>query len=250
MPQLTGQVCLVTGGGSGIGAAAAGALAREGASVAVVGRRREPLHELVAELTTEGLTAVAMSCDVTDAFAVEDLVSDFLSRWGRIDVLVNSAGINVPMRDLPSVSVHDWTAIVDSNLTGTFLVTRAVLPTMRQQGSGTVVNISSIAGHRALLLTGPAYNAAKAGVNAFTESINLADRRNGIRACSICPGEVATPFLAFRPTPPDAQARASMLQPDDVAAAVRFVATLPPRVNVELVTMYPTEQRDWSAELR
>src|SRR5215213_6476851 len=189
-------------------------------------------------------------CDVTDPAAVEALVADVLARWGRIDVLVNSAGHNVPLRDLASVSVADWDAIVQSNLTGTFLVTHAVLPVMREQRSGTVVNVSSIAGYRAMALTGPAYNAAKAGVNALTESINLADRRHGIRACAICPGEVATPFLAFRPTPPSAAARATMLQAEDVAAAVLFVATLPPRVNVELLTMYPTEQRDWSAELR
>jgi NADP-dependent 3-hydroxy acid dehydrogenase YdfG len=87
-------------------------------------------------------------------------------------------------------------------------------------------------------------------VNAFTESVNLAERRHGIRACAVCPGEVATPFLEQRPQPPTAEARASMLQPEDLAAAVLFVATLPQRANVELLTMYPTEQRDWTAELR
>jgi NADP-dependent 3-hydroxy acid dehydrogenase YdfG len=250
MEKLAGQVCVVTGGGTGIGQAAATALARAGAAVAVVGRRREPLDEVVAGLTAEGLTAVALPADVTDPAAAGSVVADVADRWGRLDVLVNSAGTNVPRRDLASLSVDDWHAIVQSNLTGTFLVTHAALPIMRRQRSGTVVNVSSIAGHRAMELTGPAYNAAKAGVNALTESINLADRRHGIRACAVCPGEVATPFLEFRPTPPSAEARATMLQPEDVAAVVLFVATLPQRVNVELLTMYPTEQRDWSAELR
>ena len=109
--------------------------------------------------------------------------------------------------------------------------------------------MSSIAGYRAMALTGPAYNAAKAGVNAFTESINLADRRHGIRACAVCP-EVATPILELRPQPPSAEARASMLQPEDLAETILFVATLPQRANVELLTIYPTEQRDWTAELR
>jgi len=250
MEPMADQVCLVTGGGSGIGQATATALARAGATVVVAGRRREPLEEVVTGLTREGLTAAALPGDVTDPADADGLVADITERWGRLDVLVNSAGANVPRRDLASLSVADWTAVVESNLTGTFLVTHAALPGMRAQRFGTIVNVSSIAGYRAMELTGPAYNAAKAGVNAFTESINLADRRHGIRACAVCPGEVATPFLAFRPTPPSAAARATMLQPEDVAAAVLFVATLPPRVNVELLTMYPTQQRDWSAELR
>ena len=250
MERLAGQVAVVTGGGTGMGEAAAAALAREGARVVVVGRRPEPLAEVVGYLTEEGRTALARPVDVTDPDAVEGLVAEVTERWGRVDVLVNSAGINVPRRDLASVSVADWHAVLQINLTGTFLVTHAVLPIMRRQRSGTIVNVSSIAGYRAMALTGPAYNAAKAGVNAFTESINLADRRHGIRACAICPGEVATPFLEQRPQPPTAEARATMLQPEDVADAVLFVAALPQRANVELLTMYPTEQRDWTAELR
>jgi NADP-dependent 3-hydroxy acid dehydrogenase YdfG len=250
MARLDGRVAIVTGGGSGIGEATAAALAREGAKVAVVGRRPGPLEDLVATLTEQGHTACAVAADVTDPGAATDLVAQVRARWGRIDVLVNSAGINVPRRDLASLSVSDWEAVLRVNLTGTFLVTHAVLPVMREQRSGTVVNVSSIAGYRAMALTGPAYNAAKAGVNAFTESINLADRRHGIRACAVCPGEVATPILELRPQPPSAEARASMLQPEDLADSILFVATLPQRANVELLTIYPTEQRDWTAELR
>jgi NADP-dependent 3-hydroxy acid dehydrogenase YdfG len=250
MERLAGQVAVVSGGGTGIGESTAQALAHEGARVAVVGRRSEPLEAVAAGLTGAGRTALAVPGDVTDADAVDGVVDEVVARWGRIDILVNSAGINVPRRDLASLSAADWDAILRVNLTGTFLMTAAVLPGMRQQGSGTIVNVSSVAGYRAMALTGPAYNAAKAGVNAFTESVNLAERRHGIRACAVCPGEVATPFLEQRPQPPTAEARASMLQPEDLAAAVLFVATLPQRVNVELLTMYPTEQRDWTAELR
>ena len=180
-------------GGSGIGEATALALAREGARVAVVGRRAEPLEALVDTLDSEGRTAFALPADVTDPDAAEGLVAEVRERWGRVDVLVNSAGINVPRRDLASLSVADWDAVLRVNLTGTFLVTHAVLPIMREQRSGTIVNVSSIAGYRAMALTGPAYNAAKAGVNAFTESINLADRRHGIRACAVCPGRWRRP---------------------------------------------------------
>jgi NAD(P)-dependent dehydrogenase (short-subunit alcohol dehydrogenase family) len=145
--------------------------------------------------------------------------------------------------------VADWHAVLQVNLSGTFLMTHAVLPVMREQGAGTIVNVSSIAGLRARGFTGPAYNAAKAGVNSLTESVNLAERRNGIRACAVCPGEVATPILDNRPTPPTAEARALMLQPEDVARSIVFVATLPPRATVELLSIYPTVHRDMTDEL-
>lgn len=249
MGRLEGAVAVVTGGGSGIGQAAAVALAREGADIVVVGRRREPLDDVVAMVGREGPRALPVALDVTDADAVQRLAAEVVRSFGRVDVLVNSAGINVPRRDLASLSVADWHRVLQINLTGTFLTTNAFLPAMRSRGTGTVVNISSMAGHRPSALTGPAYNAAKAGVNALTESVNLAERRHGIRACVICPGEVATPILEQRPVPPSAEARATMLQPEDIADTVVFVATLPQRANVELLTIYPTEQRDWGAEL-
>jgi NADP-dependent 3-hydroxy acid dehydrogenase YdfG len=249
MGRLEGAVAVVTGGGSGIGQAAAVALAREGADVAVVGRRREPLEEVAALVGHEGRRALPVALDVADAGAVQRLAAEVVDSFGRVDVLVNSAGINVPRRDLASLSVEDWHRVLQINLTGTFLTTNAFLPAMRSRRTGTVVNISSMAGYRPSALTGPAYNAAKAGVNSLTESVNMAERRNGIRACVICPGEVATPILENRPVPPSAEARATMLQPEDIADTVVFVATLPQRANVELLTIYPTEQRDWGAEL-
>jgi NAD(P)-dependent dehydrogenase (short-subunit alcohol dehydrogenase family) len=247
--SLDGQVAVVTGAGSGIGRATAVALAREGARVAVVGRRKEPLEETLAALAADPDASLAVPADVTDADAGEQVVQEVLHRYGRVDLLVNNAGLNVARRDLAALSVADWHAVLQVNLTGTFLMTHAVLPVMREQGSGTIVNVSSIAGLRARGFTGPAYNAAKAGVNSLTESLNLAERRNGIRACAVCPGEVETPILDKRPTPPTAEARALMLQPEDVAASIVFVATLPPRATVELLSIYPTVHRDMTDEL-
>jgi len=249
MQDVDGQIAVVTGGGTGIGRATAVALAGRGCRVVVVGRRSGPLEETVADVTAAGGTATAATLDVTDADAVQRLVGEVTDRHGRLDLLVNNAGVNVARRSMATLSVADWHAIVQVNLTGTFLMTHAALPAMRAQHSGTVVNISSMAGYRASPLTGPAYNAAKAGVNSFTESINLAERANGIRACAICPGEVATPILEQRPVPPSPEARATMLQPDDLADTVVFVAALPQRANVELLTIYPTQQRDWTTEL-
>jgi NADP-dependent 3-hydroxy acid dehydrogenase YdfG len=242
-------VAIVTGAGSGIGLATATAFAREGCRVALVGRRREPLDELAAALTGEGAECLALPADVSDQAAVVRVVEQVLERWQRIDVVVNNAGLNVPRREVGTVSADDWATVLDVNLTGTFFMTQAALPTMRAQRSGTVLNVSSIAGYRAMALTGPAYSAAKAAVNSFTESLNLTERVHGIRASAVCPGEVATPILDKRPVPPSAEARASMLQPEDLAATLLFLATLPQRATVELVTMFPTTQRDWSEEV-
>ncbi len=247
--RLDGQVAVVTGGGTGIGAATAQAFARAGCRVALVGRRPEPLAEVADAVTGEGGECLVLPADVADPAAAGRVAEQVLERWDRVDVLVNNAGLNVPRREMGVVSPQDWATVLEVNLTGTFLMTSAVLPAMRAQRSGTVVNVSSYAGYRPMLLTGPAYSAAKAGVNAFTESVNQAERRHGIRACAVCPGEVATPILDRRPTPPSAEARAAMLQPEDLAQTLLLVAALPQRAAVELVVLAPTVQRDWSAEL-
>ena len=248
MGQLEGQVAIVTGGGTGIGRATAAAFAAEGARVALVGRRAEPLELVRQELQPAGAELLVLPADVTDGAAVSAVVDQVVATWERVDVLVNNAGSNVRRRKVEEVSEQDWDAVLRVNLTGTFLITQAVLPHMRRQGAGTVLNISSMAGHRASALTGPAYSAAKAGVISFTDSLNLTERVHGVRACAICPGEVATPILDLRPQPPSQEARAAMLQPEDLAATLLHVAALPHRATIELLTIYPTVQRDWTAE--
>ena len=249
MGSLDGQVALVTGAGTGIGRAVADAFAREGARVALNGRRREPLEETAAALD-EGAETLIAPADLTDREAVERLVGDVLERWGQIDVLVNNAGLNVPRRDLGELSVEDWEAVIDTDLTAPFLLCRAVLPVMRERRRGTIINVSSMAGKRASLLSGPAYSAAKAALNSFTESINLAERRHGIRACAVCPGEVATPIMKLRPYPPSDEAMATMLQPEDVAAAVLLVAALPQRATIDELLIRPTLLRDVTEDRR
>ncbi|MDQ6650300.1 MAG: SDR family oxidoreductase [Actinomycetota bacterium] len=244
MARLDGQVAVVTGAGSGIGEATALAFGQAGARVALVGRRVEPLTSVAARIEADTMVYAG---DVTDAAAMDGLVDAVTARWGRLDVLVNNAGMNVPVRALADVSRADWQAVVDVNLGGTFLLTQAVLPIMRRQRSGTIVNVSSIAGRTPFLLSGPAYSAAKAAVNSFTESVNLVEREYGIRACAICPGEVHTPIMANRPTPPSAEALATMLQPADLAETILLVAGLPQRAAIELVQIMPTIRRDTSS---
>lgn len=241
---LEGQVAVVTGAGTGIGRATAIALGRAGARVVLSGRRREPLEAVAADLHAAGVTALVQPGDVTRPEAAATLADAASEAWGRLDLLVNNAGLNTRVRDLAAISVDDWREVIEVNLLGTFLPTRSALPAMRAAGRGTVVNVASIAGLTASLLSGPAYSASKAAVVSFTQSINLAERRHGIRACAICPGEVETPIMDLRPSPPSAEARATMLQPEDIAETILHVAALPARAAVELISIRPTVLRD------
>jgi NAD(P)-dependent dehydrogenase (short-subunit alcohol dehydrogenase family) len=250
MGSLDGQVALVTGAGTGIGRAVAETFAAEGARVALNGRRRQPLEETADAIAAAGGESTVEAGDLTDPVAVERVVRAVLERWGQIDVLVNNAGLNVPHRELAELSVEDWRAVIDADLTAPFLLCRAVLPSMRERRRGTIVNVSSMAGKRSSLLSGPAYSAAKAGLNSFTDSLNLAERANGIRACAVCPGEVATPIMKLRPYPPSDEAMATMLQPEDVAAAVLLVAALPQRAAIDEILIRPTVLRDVTEDRR
>jgi len=244
MTTLEGQVALVTGAGSGIGKAIALALAKEKAHVALVGRRAELLGQVTEEVGGLGATALMYPADITDAAAMIAAVDAVVAQFGKIDILVNSAGDNVRDRGLDSITEDKWRYMLDTNLTGHFLCTRAVLPIMRSQRRGTIINISSLAASRASLTGGVAYSAAKAGLARLTESINLEERRYGIRACAINPGEVDTPLIRRRPFPVLSLADfANLLRPEDIAAAAVFVASLPDRAVVEELTMQPRVQR-------
>ncbi len=244
-------VSVVTGAGSGIGRATAVALASVGgpdSTVVLVGRRREVLEETAALFEQAGARPIVQAADVADPAAV-DAVREVAEAAGPVDLLVNNAGVNVPVRTLDRLALGDWERIFQVNTTGPFLMTRALLVGMRARRRGTIVNVSSMAAVRPGAISGPAYSAAKSALVSFTESINVSERRHGIRACAICPGEVATPILDDRPIPPSPAARALMLQPEDVAATILHVAGLPQRAMIELVTIFPTTQRDNSAEL-
>jgi NADP-dependent 3-hydroxy acid dehydrogenase YdfG len=246
-------VSVITGAGSGIGRATAVALALASAggpdsTVVLVGRRRESLEETATLVEEAGSRPIVQVADVAEPAAV-DAVREVAEAAGPVDLLVNNAGVNVPVRTLDRLAVSDWERIFQVNITGPFLMTRALLAGMRARQRGTIVNVSSMAGVRTGAISGPAYSAAKAALVSFTESINVSERRHGIRACAICPGEVATPILDDRPIPPSPAARELMLQPEDVAATILHVAGLPQRAMIELVTIFPTTQRDSSSEL-
>jgi NADP-dependent 3-hydroxy acid dehydrogenase YdfG len=239
---LKGKVAWITGGGSGIGLAGAIELARAGAHVVISGRSRETLLSSEKQIKAAG-SGEAIALDVADQKEVAQGAQAILKRHGRVDILVNSAGVNSPKRSFRNVSVESWNQIVAVNLSGMFYCCQAVLPSMREKKEGLVINISSWAGRYASTLTGPGYNATKHAVVALTESINMEECANGIRATSILPGEVATPILEKRPVPPAPEVRARMLQPEDLGATILFVATLPARACVNELIISPTHNR-------
>ncbi len=243
MSSLEGKVAWVTGAGSGIGRAGALALAGAGAHVVLSGRRREALAETGALIAEAGGNAGIEPVDVTDAKAVRAVAGGIEEAHGRLDVLVNSAGVNLVQRHWSQVTPESWDTIVETNLSGASYCIAAVLPMMRARKDGLVINVSSWAGRFDTYLTGPAYNASKHGLVALNASLNIEECVNGVRACVICPGEVATPILAHRPVPPSADDIARMLKPEDLGRTILFVAELPPHVCLNEILISPTWNR-------
>src|SRR5204863_184015 len=201
---------------SGVGKAVVADLAKRGYDIALVGRTEANLKESAAAAGKSAGRLVTVMCDVSDATSVAAMARHVSSALGEVDVLVNSAGTNVPRRALAELSFEDYKQIIDINLTGAYLVTQAFLPEMRRRGRGTIVNVISDAGHAANRFGGAAYIASKFGLAGLTDAINLEERKNGIRACGIYPGVIDTPLLMKRPAPPTPEAREKMLKVEDV----------------------------------
>ncbi|MDE2757680.1 MAG: SDR family oxidoreductase [Acidobacteriota bacterium] len=239
--QLKDKVALVTGGATGIGLAVARQFSDEGATVVICGRNRERLE--AAALSIGGAGAVhPWPLDVTDRTRVGELVGKAIERFGKIDILVNNAGVNVVERTMERIEPESWDYIMAVNATGAFNVAAEVLPHMRGRGDGLIVNVTSTAGCRASDLGGAAYSASKHAMDAFTKVVSLEEGHRGVRATVVAPGEVDTPLLEVRPVAVSDEHRAQILRPEDVAAAVLFVATLPPRAHVPELIIKPINQ--------
>ena len=242
--ELKGKVAWITGGGSGIGLAGAEELAKAGATVVISGRTEKTNKEAEKKLKALG-EAEAIQLEVSDKKAVNAVAADIEKRHGRIDILVTSAGTNISgnQRNFKNMTQEGWDDVVAINLNGLFYCCHAVIPGMRKRKDGLIINISSWAGRYASSLTGPAYNATKRAVIALSESINMEECMHGIRACSILPGEVATPIMRKRPVMPSAEEMARMAQPEDFGKAILFVATMPARSCVNELVIAPTWNR-------
>jgi NAD(P)-dependent dehydrogenase (short-subunit alcohol dehydrogenase family) len=241
MGKLTGKVVLVTGGGSGIGLAAAKGFLEEGARVAITGRNVQKLQE-AAKSMGSGNRLFHYPADLTEPKQVKTLVEKVTERFGPIDILVNNAGLNIKERGIRDLNPERWQLLVRGNLDSAYYCIYEVLPHMLKRKNGLIINISSTSGKRAGPLGGAAYAAAKFGMAALGICLAAEEIESGIRVSNIFPGEVDTPILVNRPTPVSDEHRRRILKPEDVAAAILFVATLPPGVSVPELVIKPTSQ--------
>ncbi len=243
---LSGRVALVTGASSGIGEATALALAQAGAAVAVGARRADRLEALAAKLRDDGARVLTLDLDVTDEAACRDAVARTRAELGGLDVLVNNAGVML-LGTIVGADVEDWRRMLSTNVLGLMYLTHAAIDGMVEQGSGDVVNISSVAGRTARKGAG-VYNASKWAVNAFSESLRQEVTTRGVRVSLVEPGAVATE-LTDHITQADAKADVQRmvggmtpLQAEDVARAIVYVVSQPPHVAVNEVLVRPTDQ--------
>ncbi|MBS0520884.1 MAG: SDR family oxidoreductase [Proteobacteria bacterium] len=250
MGALEGKVAWVTGAGSGIGQAAAVALAKEGATVVLTGRRREALEETAAAIKTAGGKAVIKPGDLMKSSVVTRIAADIDKKFGRCDILVNNAGLNILDRSFAKLTPEGIDQVIQGNLSSAFYCTTAVLPMMRRQKGGVLIHTSSVAGRVPGPLSGAAYSAAKHGVVAMSHTLNMEECVNGIRSCAVLPGEVATPILDKRPVPVTKAERARMAQSEDVGDLIRYIACLPPHIVINEVMINPTWNRSYVANLQ
>ncbi len=244
--DLNGKVAWITGGGSGIGLAGAVELAKAGCRVVISGRDAAKLDAARVQAQTQGAPENSISAaplDVADSAAVARVAQAIQSAHGRVDILVNSAGINFPKRYWGETDATTFDQVVAINLNGAMACTLAVLPGMRERREGTVINVASFAGWYYSYLTGPAYTASKAALMALTHSFNIEEGIHGLRATSLCPGEVATPILAKRPVPPSDAEKARMLQEADMGRTIRFIAEMPAHVCINELVISPVYNR-------
>jgi NADP-dependent 3-hydroxy acid dehydrogenase YdfG len=243
---LDGQVALVTGASSGIGAATAEALADGGASVALAARRRDRLETVADRIEADGGEALVVPTDITDEDDVDAMIETTVSELGRLDVLVNNAGVML-LEAVADADTDNWRRMVEVNLLGLMNATHAALPVMEDQGSGHVVNVSSVAGRQASA-TASGYNATKFGVNGFTEAFRQEVAEDGVRTTVVEPGLVETELQEHIPDE-GIQAQTEQwldsmdpLAPEDIARSIRFAVSQPQHVSVNELLIRPTDQ--------
>ncbi len=228
---LADQVALVTGASSGLGRATAVALAHAGADVALLARSEPDLRQVVDEIEAAGRRGLALPVDLALAEQVTDAVARTLATFGRIDVLVNAAGTDVPGA-VADLATEDWDRVLDVNLRAPFVLAHAVFPAMQQAGRGTIINVSSVAGKRGWA-NAAAYCASKFGLTGFTQALAAEGKAHGIRACIMYPGGRATNWGVWSPDARHSPPRAvplptDALPPAEVTALIVWIAAAPP----------------------
>ena len=247
MASLDGKVVWMTGAGTGIGKAGALMFAREGASVVLIGRRRDKLDDVAREIGAFDGRAVVEPLDVGDRKKVLVAAARQLDCFKRVDILVNNAGLNVANRRLDEITPEDWDHVLAVNLTGAFNMVHAVLPTMREQRDGLIINVASTAARRVTGVAGIAYSASKFGMLGMSLSLTQEAWKFGVRSCCLCPDDVNTPIMERRKVKYPPEVLAQFIQPQDLADAMRFVALLPRNTSIPEMVIYPTNIRPYTS---
>ncbi|MDE2650805.1 MAG: SDR family oxidoreductase [Chloroflexota bacterium] len=242
MKALQGKTIIITGASSGFGEATALACAEAGAAVSLVARRQTELERVARLARATGGRALVCPADVSDDEQIKGAVEKTRGEFGAIDVLFNNAGTNMSARSIADTSPEQWRWLMDVNLTSAFVFTRAVLDEMKNRGAGLIINLASRADMQPSLTAGLTYSASKIGMDALTQVTNQEGNPHGVRACLFNPGLGDTPIIDLRPTTFSAEQRARMIQPEDIAATIVFLCSLPPRVNIDLISMLPTRK--------
>ena len=248
MPQLAGKIAWVTGAGSGIGEAAALALAAEGATVILTGRTRSKLEDVARRINQTGVAHVAPA-DLTDKAQVAEVGRYIKETFNRLDILVNNAGVNIVDRHWDKLTPDSIDTLIQGNLVGALYCVTVALPFMRAQQDGQIIHTASMAGRFIGGVSGPIYVTAKHGIVAMSHGLNMQECINGIRSTVFLPGEVATPILDQRPNPVPPEVRAKMVQPADCGDLIRYIACLPKHVVMNEVHLAPTHNRGYVASL-
>jgi NADP-dependent 3-hydroxy acid dehydrogenase YdfG len=242
MARLTGKVAWITGAGSGIGRATADALAAEGATVVLTGRSAQPLEQAANEI---GSAARVKTGDVTDAARMAEIAREIGAESGRLDIVVNNAGMNIVERKWVDLKPEAIDQVIATNLNSAFYCVVAALPLMRARKDGIFIHVGSRAARIWDGPSGAGYMAGKAGLVAMSHTINREEFLNGIRSTVVNPGETVTPILKTRRVPMSDEELSRLLQPQDCADLIRYIACLPPHICVNEVLMTPTWNRSF-----
>jgi len=248
MPRLAGKIAWVTGAGSGIGEAAALALADEGATVILTGRTASKLESVAQRINQTGVAHVAQA-DLTDKAQVAKVGEYIREKFNRLDILVNNAGVNIVDRHWDKLTPDGIDTLIQGNLVGALYCVTVALPFMRAQQDGVIIHTASMAGRFIGGVSGPIYVTAKHGIVAMSHGLNMQECINGIRSTVFLPGEVATPILDQRPNPVPPEVRARMVQPEDCGDLIRYIACLPKHLTMNEVHLAPTHNRGYLASL-